>query len=154
PAWESALYLQPVTANVNNQDHLTVGGCDVLDLAREFGSPLYVYDEATIRTRCRQYVEGLSREVADSLVIYASKAFANGALFRLIAEEGFGLDVVSGGELALAQHVDFPLDRVYFHGNNKLPDELELGVKLNIGRFVIDNIYELDLLDALRHRHV
>ncbi|HEY3116243.1 MAG TPA: diaminopimelate decarboxylase [Chloroflexota bacterium] len=150
--WETTHSFLPITANVNNQDHLTIGGCDVLDLAREYGSPLYVYDEATIRARCRQYVEGLSREIADSLVIYASKAWANGALFRLIAEEGFGLDVVSGGELALAQHVGFPLDRVYFHGNNKLPDELELGVELNIGRFVIDNVYELDRLDVLGQR--
>lgn len=142
----------PLTAAVSGEGHLVVGGCDVIDLVEEYGSPLYVYDEQTIRTRCREYVEGLRSASPDSLVIYASKAFANAALFQLLAEENLGLDVVSGGEIALAQRSGFPMERVYFHGNNKLPDELELAASAGVGRFVIDNFYELGHLDALGQR--
>jgi diaminopimelate decarboxylase len=139
----------PQNAEVNAQGHLVIGGCDVVDLVAEFGSPLYVYDEETIRTRAREYVDGLQSVLPESLVIYASKAFANGALFRLLAEEGLGLDVVSGGEIALAKASGFPMDRVYFHGNNKLDDELELAAEAGVGRFVVDNFHELSRLDTL-----
>ena len=142
----------PLTAEVNAQGHLVLGGCDAMDLLKEFGSPLYVYDELTMRTRCRQYVEGLRATTPDSLVIYASKAFANGAVFRLVAEEGLGLDVVSGGEIVLAQRSGAPMERVYFHGNNKLPDELALAAELGVGRFVVDNFHELTAIDALGQR--
>jgi diaminopimelate decarboxylase len=142
----------PVNAAVNPQGHLVVGGCDVMDLMAEFGSPLYVYDEETLRHRCRQYVSGLRSVAPDALAIYASKAFANAAIFRLVAEEGMGLDVVSGGEITLAHRAGFPMERVYFHGNNKQPDEIELAASLGVGRFVVDNFYELKLLDALGRR--
>lgn len=142
----------PLTAEANDAGHLVIGGCDVVDLVQEYGSPLYVYDEETIRTRAREYVEGLRSASPDSLVIYASKAFANAALFQLLAEEGLGLDVVSGGEVALAQRSGFPMERVYFHGNNKLPDELELATSVGVGRFVVDNFSELSQLDALGQR--
>ncbi len=142
----------PLTADANEAGHLVIGGCDVVDLVQAYGSPLYVYDEQTIRTRAREYVDGLRSASPDSLVIYASKAFANGALFQLLAEEGLGLDVVSGGEVALAQRSGFPMERVYFHGNNKLPDEIELAASFGVGRFVVDNFYELSHLDALGQR--
>lgn len=142
----------PLTAGVNSQEHLVIGGCDVVDLLAEFGSPLYVYDEETIRTRCRQYVAGLSSAVPDALVIYAVKAFANSAIFRVLADEGLGLDVVSGGEIYLAHRSGFPMDRVYFHGNNKLLDEIELAAELGVGRFVVDNFSELGRLDSLGQR--
>ncbi len=142
----------PLTAEANELGHLVVGGCDVVDLVGEYGSPLYIYDETTVRTRAREYVSGLKAAARDSLVIYASKAFANAALFRLLAEEGLGLDVVSGGEVELARRSGFPMERVYFHGNNKLPDELELAAGAGIGRFVVDNFYELSALDELGQR--
>jgi diaminopimelate decarboxylase len=142
----------PLTADVNSVGHLEIGGCDVIDLIGEYGSPVYVYDETTIRTRCREYVTGLRSASPDSLVIYASKAFANAALFRLLAEEGLGLDVVSGGEVALAHRSGVPMERVYFHGNNKLADEIELAASLGIGRFVVDNFNELSQLDSLGQR--
>ncbi len=139
----------PWAAKVNSQGHLVIGGCDVVDLIEEFGSPLYIYDEQTIRGHAREYVAGLQSVLQESLVIYASKAFANGALFKILAEEGLGLDVVSGGEIALAKAAGFPMDRVYFHGNNKLPDELEFAAEAGVGRFVIDNFLELSRLDTL-----
>jgi diaminopimelate decarboxylase len=94
----------------------------------------------------------LSSAARDALVIYASKAFANAAIFRLLAEEGLGLDVVSGGEIALAHRSGFPMDRVYFHGNNKLGEELEQAVESGVGRFVVDNFHELGRLDTLGQR--
>lgn len=139
----------PLGAGANGQGHLVIGGCDVVDLIAEYGSPLYVYDEPTIRARARQYVDGLRSAVSDSLVIYASKAFSNAALFKVLASEGLGLDVVSGGEIVLAQRSGILMEHVYFHGNNKLQDELELAADVGVGRFVIDNFYELSRLDAL-----
>jgi len=90
-----------------------------VELATEFGTPLYVFDEATLRGKCAEYREEFARRYSGALVIYAAKAFINRALVQIIKEEGLGLDVVSGGELAIARSVDFPLDRAYFHGNNK-----------------------------------
>ena len=149
---EKRLGILPTTAETNGLGHLVVGGCDVVDLVSEYGSPLYVYDEATIRARCREYVGGLTAIAPDSLDIYATKAFANAGIFQILAEEGLGLDVVSGGEVALAHRSGFQMERVYFHGNNKLTDEMELAVELGVGRFVVDNLYELGRLDALGRR--
>jgi diaminopimelate decarboxylase len=139
----------PLGATVNEPGHLVIGGCDVVDLVAEFGSPLYVYDEGTIRARARQYVDGLRAAVNDSLVIYASKAYSNVALFQLLAEEGLGLDVVSGGEIRFAQVSGMPMERVYFHGNNKLQHELEFAAEAGVGRVVVDNFLDLSRLDAL-----
>src|SRR5438874_2604294 len=142
----------PLTADTNDQQHLVIGGCDVMDLIREYGSPLYVYDEATVRSQASRYVNGLRSAAKDSLVIYASKAFANAAIFQILAEEGLGLDVVSGGEMFLAHRSGFPMDRVYFHGNNKSSEEIELAAELGVGRFMVDNFHELSRLDALGQR--
>jgi|DewCreStandDraft_1066081.scaffolds.fasta_scaffold00145_87 diaminopimelate decarboxylase len=139
----------PVTAELTPDGHLAVGGCDVVELAREFGTPLYVFDEVTLRGRARTYREELGRRYGESLVVYAAKAFINRPLARLLADEGLGLDVVSGGEVAIAHAAGFPMERVYFHGNNKTPDEVELALKVGVGRFVIDNLYEVDLLNRL-----
>ncbi|HZT05750.1 MAG TPA: diaminopimelate decarboxylase [Chloroflexota bacterium] len=139
----------PITASTNDEHHLVIGGCDVVDLVAQFGSPLYVYDEATIREQARGYVGGLHAAVSDSLVIFASKAFANAAIFQVLAEEGLGLDVVSGGEMVLAHRSGFPMERVYFHGNNKSAEEMALAAELGVGRFVVDNFHELGRLDAL-----
>ena len=113
------LALFPLAAEVNNQGHLVIGGCDVVDLVKEFGTPLYLFDESTLRRRCREFKDEFCKYHPDTLVIYASKAFLNRALALIFKEEGLGLDIVSGGELSIAHSVDFPLDKVYFHGNNK-----------------------------------
>jgi len=143
------LALFPLAAEVKNQGHLVIGGCDVVDLANEFGTPLYLFDELTLRHKCREFKDELCKYYPDTLVIYASKAFLNRALALIFKEEGLGLDVVSGGELSIAHSVDFLLDKVYFHGNNKTPEELNLALDLGVGRIVVDNFYELELLDRL-----
>jgi len=139
----------PDTALVNERGHLSIGGCDLIRLVEEFGTPLYVFDETTLRRRCTEYSAEFGSRYPDVLVIYACKAFINRALAQLFKEEGLGLDVVSAGELAIAKSVDFPLSKVYFHGNNKTREELELALKWGIGRIVVDNLYELSLLTGM-----
>jgi diaminopimelate decarboxylase len=143
------LTIFPFNTEVNDQGHLVIGGCDVIALAQEFGTPLYVLDESTIRSRCQEFRSEFSKRYPNALVIYASKAFMNPALANIIKQEGLGLDVVSGGELSIAQSVAFPLEKVYFHGNNKTIDELKLALSWGIGRIVVDNLYELALLNRL-----
>lgn len=140
--------LFPQTTRVES-NHLIIGGCDTVALADEFGTPLYVFDEATLRGKCIEYREEFARRYPDNLVIYACKAFINRALAQVFKEEGLGLDVVSGGELAIARSVDFPLERVYVHGNNKSREELRLATRWGVSRIVVDNSYELSLLDDI-----
>jgi diaminopimelate decarboxylase len=142
------LSLFPQTTEVKN-NHLFIGGCDATALADEFGTPLYLYDEATLRNKCKEYREGFSHRYPNSLVIYACKAFVNRALAQILNEEGLGLDVVSGGELAIAKSVGFPMDRIYFNGNNKSHQELRMAVEWGVGRIVVDNYYELSLLNEV-----
>ncbi len=137
----------PDTARVSNEGHLIIGGCDVVDLADEFGTPLYLFDEATLRNKCREYRKEFSERYPHTLVIYACKAIINLALAQIFMQEGLGLDVVSGGELHVARSVDFPMEKVYFHGNNKTPGELRLALDWGVGRIVVDNFHELSLLD-------
>ena len=143
------LSLFPLTAEINEQAHLCIGGCDVVDLANEFGTPLYLFDEYTLRRRCHEFTHEFSKWYPDTIVIYASKAFLNRALALTFKDEALGLDVVSGGELSIARSVDFPFDKVYFHGNNKTPEELNLALDWEVGRIVVDNFYELGLLQEL-----
>jgi diaminopimelate decarboxylase len=143
------LSLFPLTAEISKEGHLCIGGCNVVDLVKEFGTPLYLFDEFTIRHKCREFKDEFRKHHPDTLVIYASKALLNRALALIFQEEGLGLDVVSGGELSIAHSVSFPLDKVYFHGNNKTPEELNLALDLGIGRVVVDNFHELDLLNRL-----
>ena len=141
--------LFPVTAAVNETDHLTLGGCDVLDLAAEYGTPLYVFDEETLRGMCRGFVGEFDRLYPNTRVLYAAKAFMNLALAKLVHEEGLGLDVVSGGELAAASAAGMPPGLVYFHGNNKTAHELQMALDHGVGRVVVDNFHELALLQEL-----
>jgi diaminopimelate decarboxylase len=140
------LSLFPLTAEVNKEGHLVIGGCDAVDLAAEFGTPLYLFDEFSLRSKCTEFKAEFGQRYRDTTVIYACKAFINRALAVILSEEGLGLDVVSGGELGIAQSVGFPLDKVYFHGNNKSAEELRLALKWHIGRIVVDNFHELSLL--------
>lgn len=142
----------PDTAGVNERGHLTLGGCDAMDLAEEFGTPLYVFDETTLRARCREYVTEFQKRYPETLVIYACKAYINRMLVRIFEEEGLGLDVVSGGELHIARSAGFPLEKVYFHGNNKSEAELRLALASGIGRIVVDNFHELGMLDRVAQR--
>jgi diaminopimelate decarboxylase len=113
-------YLLPLTAQVNQQDHLEIGGCDVAALVAQFGSPLYVLDEATLRTACRQYRQAFERYYpGESLVLYASKAWSCLAVCAIVASEGLGIDVVSGGELYTALKAGVKPEQLYLHGNNK-----------------------------------
>jgi len=139
------LTLFPRTATVAG-NHLIIGGCDTVDLAGEFGTPLYVFDETTLRQRCADYRDGFNKRYPDSLVCYACKAFINRALARIFDEEGLGLDVVSGGELAIARSAGFPMGRVYFNGNNKSRDELEAAIGSGVGCIVVDSFHELKML--------
>lgn len=134
---------------INTAGHLEIGGCDTVDLARDFGTPLYVLDEAMVRSQCRRYRENLAAVYPDSMVIYASKALMTMAISRIINEEGLGLDVVSGGELYTAYKAGFPMGEIFFHGNNKSPEELRMAVEYGVGIIVVDNLYELENLNAL-----
>lgn len=145
--------LLPDTAGVSEKGHLTIGGCDVVGLAAEFGTPLYIFDEATLRGTCAEFRKVFSQVYADTLVIYAAKAFINQALAAIIKDEGLGLDAVSGGELSIARAVDFPMGKVYLHGNNKLRDEIELAISSGIGRIVADNLYELSLINDVAREY-
>ena len=146
---EPELALFPLNVKVNRHGHLVVGGCDVVNLANEFGTPFYLFDESTIRHKCREFKDEFCKYYPDTLVVYASKAFLNRALALIFKEEGLGLDVVSGGELSIAHSVDFPVEKIYFHGNNKTPEELNLALDLGVGRIVVDNFHELELLNKL-----
>jgi diaminopimelate decarboxylase len=151
PAFADALL--PDTASVSANGHLHIAGCDVVDLAAEFGTPLYVYDEATIRGRARTYRDGLRAAYpGDSLVCYAGKAYCAPWLLRIIAEEELGLDVVSGGELFVAGEAGFPPERIYFHGNNKAEAELAQALAAGIARIVVDNVEEIERLSRLASR--
>src|SRR3990172_4569701 len=129
--------LFPITSRVNADSHLEIGGCDAVDLVAEFGSPLYVYDEATIRAMCRSFKGAFGDLYPKVHVSYSSKAFANPALARLLNSEGVGMDVVSGGELAVARAAEFPGQKLNFHGNNKSGADLAEAVAYRIGRITV-----------------
>ena len=142
----------PESAALSSAGRLAIGGCDTLDLAEQFGTPLYVYDAATIRAQCRAYLEAFRGEHADTEVLYASKAFLNRPFARLIAGEGLGFDAVSGGEIAVLQAAGVDMASVYLHGNNKSAEELELACRTGVGHVVIDNLGEVPLLEAAASR--
>jgi len=143
------LILFPLTAGVSTEGHLIIGGCDSVELAAEFGTPLYVFDEVTLRQKCAEFRREFGGRGLETTVIYACKAFINRALAAMLKEEGLGLDVVSAGELGIARAAGFPMERVYFHGNNKSAEELRLAVSLGVGRIVVDNFHELGMLAGL-----
>jgi diaminopimelate decarboxylase len=150
PSLADILTLLPDTAGVTSDGHLALGGVDVVGLAEQFGTPLYVYDEATIRRLAGAYRDGLRAAYpGESLVCYAGKAYCAPWLLRVIADEGLGLDVVSGGELYAARQANFPPERVFFHGNNKAEDELAEALDYGVSRIVVDNFEEIDTLNRL-----
>lgn len=141
--------LLPMNSKVNSFNHLEIGGCDAVNLANKYGTPLYIFDEFTLRNMCNQFKTEFMSRYENTTVLYASKAFINIAIGQIISEEGLGLDVVSGGELFMAINAGIDLNEVYFHGNNKSAEELDFAVKNKIGRIVVDNFYELYKLNEI-----
>lgn len=137
------------TSRINEHGRLEIGGCDTQDLAEQFGTPLYVVDEALVRQRAREYVEAFKASGFRFQVAYASKAFSTVAMCAIAEQEGLSLDVVSDGELHTALQAGFPAERIHFHGNNKTPFEIEMALDAGIGCFVADNFSELQLLNAI-----
>lgn len=135
-----------ITNQINQAGHLTIGGVDSLKLAKEYGTPLVVYDVSQIRNQIRAFKKVFEEEQVNYAVSYASKAFASIAMYQVANEEGAYTDVVSAGELYTAMKANFPMERVSFHGNNKSKEELEMAVKNHVGKIMIDNFYEIDLL--------
>ncbi len=135
---------------INEQGHLSIGGCDTVQLAEQFGTPLYVMDENQIRSNCRRYQSSFEKHYRGrGMTVYASKAFNCKAICRIIEEEGLGLDVASGGELYTAIQAGFPAERIHFHGNNKTEQEIRLALDYEIGHFIADNLTELQTIDRL-----
>ncbi|MDD6762727.1 MAG: diaminopimelate decarboxylase [Clostridiales bacterium] len=136
--------------SVNEKNHLVIGSNDTVELAKEFGTPLYVLDEELIRKNCRIYKEAIDKYYdGNGLVLYANKALCTAYTFKIAQEEGLGGDVVSGGELYTAIKAGFPMDKIYFHGNNKTAEELEMAVENGVGHIIVDNIYELEMLNEI-----
>ncbi len=136
--------------NINTAGHLVIGGCDTLDLAKEYGTPLYVMNEKVIRNNLRAYKNAFVKYYGgNGRAYFASKAFCCLEMCRIVKSEGLGLDVVSGGELYTAMKADFPAEIINFHGNNKTYDELKAAVSYGVGKIIVDNLNELALLDAI-----
>ena len=136
------LDLLPDTTDISSEGHTLIGGCDLLELAAEFGTPLFVYDEAHLRSRCREAVKAFDGNVA-----YATKAFLCTEMARLAYEEGMNLDVATGGELHIARKANVPGERIVMHGNNKSLEELRMALLEGVGRIVVDSFNELDRLE-------
>ena len=139
----------PIGSRINEAGRLEVGGCDVVELAREFGTPAYVYAEDDIRTRARAFMDAFRARTERFEVVYASKAFPCTAVFRLLEAEGISADVASGGELYLALRGGMPPERCYFHGNNKTEAELRFAVEQGIGHIVVDSFDEIERLERI-----
>ena len=139
----------PDSSEIDSQGELVLGGCKVSDLAGEYGTPVYVLDEDTLRGRCRSFIDEFRKLYPATNVSYACKAYINPALAKLFQEEGMGFDVVSGGELATTINAQIPMNEVYFHGNNKTPQELSEALDHSIGWVVVDSFHEMQLLDQL-----
>ena len=134
-------------------NELYVGGIKASTLSKEYGTPLYIVDEELVRSNCRRFYNAMKCEERGNRVTYAGKAFINMSMCNLVNEENLYLDVVSGGELYTAYKAGFPLERIYFHGNNKSNYEIDLGVRLGIGRFIVDNLHELEILNSIAQEY-
>ena len=136
--------------SVNEKGHLTFGGKDTVELAQKHGTPLYLMDEDRIRERCRTYKAAMHKAFGErSYPLYASKAASFRQMYRIIMEEGLGTDLVSSGELYTAASVGFPLERAYFHSNNKTDADIAYAIDSGVGYFVVDNVEELDAIDRI-----
>ena len=135
--------------DINEKGHLTIGGADAVELAKEFGTPAYIIDENVVRARCREYLGAAAKSFgADALPLYASKALCFTEMYRIAKEEGMGIDCVSSGELYTAKRAGFPAERIYFHGNNKTDFDISFAMDMGVGRIVVDNLDELAAVSA------
>jgi diaminopimelate decarboxylase len=139
--------------DVNRNGHLMLGGCDALELAKEFGTPLYVMEEDVIRGVCREYMRTVKTYKGGAKVLYAGKAFMTTAICRIVESEGLGLDVVSEGEIRTAMNAGFDMSKTYLHGNNKTPRDLNIALESGVGRIVIDSFAEIKLLSRIAKEH-
>jgi diaminopimelate decarboxylase len=142
----------PLGSRVNERGHLEVGGCDVVEVAAEFGTPAYIYSEDDIRARARAYLDAFGARTEDFEVLYASKAAPVTAIYRLCLEQGLSVDVASGGELHMALQAGIDPARIYMHGNNKTQAELRYAVEAGIGHVIVDSFGEVARLDAVLDR--
>jgi diaminopimelate decarboxylase len=142
----------PLGSRVNERGHLEIGGCDVVELAKRFGTPAYLYAEDDLRERARRYLRAFESRTDDFEVLYASKAFPCTAAYRLFAEEGLSVDVASGGELHLALRGGFAPERIHLHGNNKTEAELRYAFEAGVGHLIVDSFDEIERADALLER--
>jgi diaminopimelate decarboxylase len=145
-------HVLPMGSRVNEGGHLEIGGCDVVELAAEFGTPAYVYAEDDVRRRARAYLEAFRARTDDFEVLFASKAAPFTAAYRLCRDEGLSVDVASGGELHMALRAGFEPSRIYLHGNNKTAAELRYAIEAGVGHVVLDGFGEIELLDGLLDR--
>ena len=141
-------FLKPITLKTNANGNLEVGGCDVVELAEKYGTPLYVIDEATLRSICKDYKKAFSGYEKINMM-FASKSLCTMATSAILAQEGFGFDVVSAGEIYTVYKAGVDMSKVLFNGNNKSFDELTLALELGVGRISVDNFFELALLDEI-----
>ena len=139
----------PMPANVTPTGHLTISNIDIAELAEERGTPLYVFDEPTIRTIAKRFNRAFSDRYEDVQVVYACKAWSNVAILQILEEEGLGFDVVSGEEISTVEAANINLNKTFFHGNNKSRSELVQAITSGVGRIVVDNNYDLDLLEEI-----
>ncbi len=140
--------LKPITIKINNSGHIEIGGCDSVELAKKYGTPLYVIDEKTLRGICRDYKEAF-KDYPNIKMMYASKALCTSAITRILDEEGFGFDTVSQGEIYTVYKSGVDMSKVLFNGNNKSRKEIELALELKVGRFSVDNFFEAELLNKI-----
>ena len=145
-------FLKPLTTKINNSGNIEVGGCDLVELADKYGTPLYVLDEETIRRICRDYKEAF-KSYPKVNMMYASKALCTTATSAIVASEGFGFDVVSAGEIYTVHNAGVDMKKVLFNGNNKSFDALALAIELGVGRISADNFFELSLLNEIAKSH-
>ncbi len=140
--------IKPITCEINANGHIQIGGCDLVELADRYATPLYVYDEETIRTIAREYKSAF-RDYPNIKMLYASKAFMTKAICKILSSEGFGFDVVSGGEIYTAYSAGVNMSDCLFNGNNKSVDELNMALELGVGKISVDNFLELALLNEI-----
>ena len=138
--------IKPITTE--EKENLTIGGCDLVELAKKYGTPLYVIDEATLRGICREYKEAF-KNYENIKMMYASKALCTSAVIRILDEEGFGFDTVSAGEIYTVYKSGVDMSKILFNGNNKTAREIELALDYKIGRFSVDNFYEAEILNSI-----
>ncbi len=138
--------IKPVTTKINENGHLEIGGCDLVELAEKYGTPLYVFDEKTIRTIANEYKTAF-KDYPNINMLYAAKAFMTKAICKIMSSEGFGFDLVSGGEIYTAHSAGVDMSKCLFNGNNKSYDELQLALEVGVGKFSVDNFLELALLN-------